>query len=93
MEEKLNRVKGSVADTLGIPLEIAMDIPKIIIEGNQKITIENHKGLAAFDEKYIKVNSKLGSIIIMGEKFQVLFIGGNTLTIGGILKSIGYEEI
>ena len=34
MDGKLNRTREAVADTLGIPLEVALDIPKIIIDGN-----------------------------------------------------------
>ena len=90
MDGKLNRTREAVADTLGIPLEVALDIPKIIIDGNYQIVIENHKGLKAFDENMVVVNSKLGSITLKGRDFKVLFIGGNTLTIGGILESVGY---
>ena len=38
----------------------------------------------------VVVNSKVGSITLKGRDFKVLFIGGNTLTIGGILESVGY---
>ena len=85
MDGKLNRTREAVADTLGIPLEVALDIPKIIIDGNYQIVIENHKGLIVFDENMVVVNSKVGSITLKGR-----FIGGNTLTIGGILESVGY---
>lgn len=90
MDGKLNRTREAVADTLGIPLEVALDIPKIVIDGNYQIVIENHKGLIAFDENMVVVNSKVGAITLKGRNFKVLFIGGNTLTIGGILESIGY---
>lgn len=91
MGDKLNKTRGNVANTLGIPLEVALDIPKIIIDGNYQIVIENHKGLIAFEESMVVINSKIGSITLTGKNFKVLFIGGNTLTIGGILESVGYN--
>lgn len=92
MEGKFSKTRENIADTLGIPMEIAMDTPKITIEGNKKVIVENHRGLKVFESDLVKVNSKIGTIKIEGEKFHVLFIGGETLTIGGIIKSVEYEN-
>ena len=55
------------------------------------ITVENHKGIIAFERNMVKINSRIGPIIIKGEKFEILFIGETSMTINGIFKGISYE--
>ena len=92
MEEKILKVKEEVADKLDLPRDIVLDVPKLTIIGNKEITIENHKGILAFQETFIKVNSNLGTIELRGKNFEITFIGGNTLCLRGGFSNIIYEE-
>lgn len=91
MEDKFQRGREKVLNKLEFPTDVVLDLPKIIVVGNKEITIENHKGIMAFDNNMIKINSRIGAVIVMGEKFEILFIGENTITISGIFKKISYE--
>ncbi|AOR22987.1 sporulation protein YqfC [Clostridium taeniosporum] len=91
MEDKFQRGREKVLDKLEFPKDIVLDLPKIIVIGNKEITIENHKGIMAFENNMIKINSRIGAVIIKGEKFEILFIGENTITISGIFRGISYE--
>lgn len=93
MEEKWNRAKESLTENLNLPKDIVFDIPKITLMGDREVTIENHKGIVSFDDTKVKVNSRLGLIIVEGEKFKISFIGGDTLTINGKIREIKYERI
>lgn len=93
MEDKLNKVRGEIAYRLDLPKDIVMNVPKITITGNNEITIENHKGIVSFENSELKINSKVGTIIIKGTNLEILFIGGNTITIEGKFKSVLYEEL
>ena len=92
MEEKINKGREMLVDKFDLPAEIVMDIPKIIITGNKEITIENHKGISNFEKNLIKVNSKVGNINIEGSDFEILYIGGSTISINGKFKAIIYED-
>lgn len=93
MEDKINKARENLASGLDLPRDVVMNIPKISVTGNNEITIENHKGIVLFDEKEVKVNSNVGLISISGEKFEILFLGGSTITISGKFKAIHYEGI
>lgn len=67
--------------------------PKIIIDGKKRLTIENHSGIITFDDKKISVDSKLGIIDIFGSNLEILYIGGYTIIVSGVLKSVIYREI
>lgn len=92
MEGKINKGKEILVDKFDLPAEIVMDIPKITITGNKEITIENHKGILSFEKNSIKVNSKAGNINIEGSDFEILYIGGATISISGDFKAIIYED-
>ena len=88
----MNKVKEAFAEKLEIPRDVIMNIPKITLTGNSDMLIENHKGIIAFHEKMIQVNSKVGSIIIEGEGLEIVYIGGVTLALRGRINKISYGE-
>lgn len=92
MESKFNTTKEAFAETLDLPKDVVLNLPKITIIANHEICIENHKGILIFTEKEIKINSKVGIINITGENFEILYLGGSTITISGKFKSVLYGE-
>lgn len=92
MEEKFQKGRERILNKLEFPSDISMDLPKIIIVGNREITIENHKGIIAFESSMVKINSRIGGIIIRGINFEILFIGETSITISGKFEGISYEE-
>jgi sporulation protein YqfC len=91
MEDKLQKTRENLAEHLDLPRDVLFNIPKISILGNNEITIENHKGIILFEDKQIKINTNIGLMSIYGSGFEILFIGGSTLTISGRFKSVAYE--
>ncbi len=92
MEEKFQRGKEKILSKLDFPSDISLDLPRIIVVGNREITIENHKGIIFFETNMVKINSRIGPIIINGENFEILFIAETSITISGIFKGISYER-
>lgn len=92
MEEKFQKGKEKILNKLDFPRDISLDLPKIIVIGNREITIENHKGIIFFQSDMVKINSRIGAILIKGEEFEILFIAENSITITGIFKGISYER-
>lgn len=91
LEEKLDRAKNNLAEKLDLPRDLVLDLPKIVITGNSEIIIENHKGIIIFDERQVKINSRIGLVSIYGRDFEIRFLGGSTIMLKGIFKSVVYE--
>jgi len=91
VEDKLLRTKEVIAGKLELPRDILLNMPKITVTGDNEITIENHKGVILFEQNEVKINSNLGLISVCGGNFEILFMGGSTLTLSGKFKSIMYE--
>lgn len=92
MEGKFQKGKEKILNKLEFPRDISLDLPKIIVVGNREITIENHKGIIFFQTDMVKINSRIGAILIQGEGFEIRFIAENSITISGIFKGISYER-
>ena len=91
MENKLYKTKENLVERFDLPRDIILNLPKITIVSDNEITIENHKGVVHFDDKEVKINSSVGLISIGGKNFEILFMGGSTLTLSGKFKSVVYE--
>jgi sporulation protein YqfC len=91
LDNKFIWTKKSIAEKLDLPESIVLDLPKISIVGNNEITIENHKGIILFEKKQIKINSGVGLISIQGNNFEILFMGGSTITISGKFQTVEYQ--
>ena len=85
------KAKKKLADKLDIPRDIILNMPKIIVIGNEEITIENHQGILKFCEDFIKIKCCYGYMNINGYNLQILFISGKTIVLGGKFKSVEYE--
>ena len=92
MEEKFQKGKEKILNKLDFPSDVSMDLPKIIVVGNREITIENHRGIIAFESSMVKINSRIGAITICGRNFEILFIGDTSMTISGKFEGVSYEE-
>ncbi|WP_426349184.1 sporulation protein YqfC [Alloiococcus sp. CFN-8] len=88
----MNKFKEALAEKMEIPRDVVMNVPKITVTGDSDMLIENHKGIEAFHEKMIQVNSKLGVISIEGEGLEIVYIGGATLAVRGSINKIYYGE-
>lgn len=91
MEDRLFKSKQAIASALELPEDVILNRPKITVTGDNEVIIENHKGVVIFGEKMVKVNSGIGLITINGTGFEILFMGGSTINIGGRFESLIYE--
>lgn len=91
MENKIYKTKETIAEKLDLPRDVILNLPKITIIGDNEICIENHRGVILFQEKEIKVNSNIGFVTIEGSNFEILFMGGSTLTVSGKFRTVRYD--
>lgn len=91
MSNKIENVKRALSEKLDISKDIILEVPKITIIGKEEISIEHHKGIIVFEKNIIRVNTKIKVIKIVGENFEIIYIGESTLSIKGEFISIEYE--
>lgn len=92
MGNKLGIVREKIVDTLELPVDVALNLPKIVILAKKEITVENHKGIVRFSNTELVVNTSLGHLIIEGDNFEIAFVGGATITLKGNFKGVVYDN-
>ena len=87
MRKKLSE---RVADAWGIPKDVIMDMPRITVTGDREIYIENHRGIAGFDENSISISSGIGKITVYGADLTISAVRREDILISGNFKKIEY---
>lgn len=84
--------KAKIAKTLDIPSEALLNIPRFTILADKEITVENHMGIVSFKEEEIVLRTSIGTVIIQGKNFEILFLGDSTITLSGKFQALNYER-
>ncbi|RBP68915.1 sporulation protein YqfC [Alkalibaculum bacchi] len=87
-KEKIENIKENVSDALELPKEITLNLPKVTMVGSTQIRIENHKGIIEYSESKIRVNSKIGIIVITGKNLFIRNIIKEEVLLEGKLESV-----
>jgi len=88
MKKDLENAKKTLTGALELPLDIALDLPKIIITGNLRVDITNHKGIIEYREDIIRINSNIGIIKVQGEAMEIKNILIEEISINGNIESV-----
>ncbi len=93
MQKFVGDIKNTVINKLELPRELVKNSYKVVIEEDEFITIENHRGILTFkdDEIILKVDG--GIFNIKGSKFSIVYISGKTLKLKGVFKGVSYEKL
>lgn len=90
MSGKFEAAKVAIAKKIDIPKEIVSGDPKITVIADKEITIENHKGIISFGDFEVHIDTNYGELVIEGSNFEILYLGGSTLTLSGKFKGVHY---
>lgn len=87
-----NKVKR-VAMELDIPFELLEGTPRITMWGNERVWVENHEGIMEYAPARARFKSKLGEIVITGDKFIFEQSGSGSTCITGKIVSVTVQGV
>lgn len=87
MKKNMDNIKLNLSDALELPMDIALDIPKITIIGNMEINITNHRGIIEYNSDLIRINTKIGIVKLKGQEMVIKNILSEEITIVGTIES------
>ncbi|BAK80992.1 sporulation protein YqfC [Candidatus Arthromitus sp. SFB-rat-Yit] len=93
MGKFIDDIKDVMVNKLDIPREIVKNSYKVIIDGDEFITIENHKGILKFQSDEIILRVDGGNFIIKGSKFVIVYISGKTIKLMGNIRGVNYDQL
>ncbi|MFV0344035.1 MAG: YabP/YqfC family sporulation protein [Anaerocolumna sp.] len=79
-----------ISDSLKLPSDVLIGAPIITAFGKNEICIENYKSILEYNDNYIKILSKIGSIVIEGKKLKISYFTNDEMKVTGLVHSINY---
>ena len=87
-EDKAFTLKSLLGEALDIPADVISGVPRLLLLGNELLTVENHKGIVKYTQNEIALNSLLGMIEITGQGLELRSILPEELRINGRIEGI-----
>lgn len=85
------QVKQSLSGFFEIPGDIMLDLPRIVIIGNLKVFIENHRGILEYSPEAVRIGLAEGEVCITGEKLMLRTILADEICIGGQISGLSFR--
>lgn len=80
-----------LAERLELPREAAGALLVTAI-GNERVLIENHRGILQFGDVCIRLRAREGAFSLCGEKLRIRLLGRHTMAIEGDIRSMEWEK-
>jgi sporulation protein YqfC len=84
------KVRQMLLNTIDLPKDVMMDLPRITMIGQLHIYIENHRGLVAFSDNEVRLGLSQGQLSIRGETFIIKAILPEEILLEGVISSVTF---
>jgi sporulation protein YqfC len=84
------RIRKWLTDYLELPSDVLMNFPRITLIGQVHLYIENHRGLAAFEEEEVRIWLDGGQLRVKGKHFVIRRIFPEELLLEGKIEYIQF---
>lgn len=71
------------AEVFEVPEELALDMPRITMIGNVKLSVENHKGIMVYTENEIRLRVNDGFLVAKGKNLSLKNISNDEVLLQG----------
>lgn len=85
------KIKQRIKETLEMPAYVVMNSPKVVLDSNLNVWIENYTGIIEYSQDTVKVNTADFIIKISGQNLLIDFITNEDLSVSGKIISVVYE--
>ncbi|SFR00087.1 sporulation protein YqfC [Desulfoscipio geothermicus] len=85
-----NKFKRQFSDYLELPGDIMLDLPKIVLVGNQQVFIENHRGIQEYNPGLVRVVVSDKIIEVTGENLTLRNILPDEICVEGQITALTF---
>lgn len=87
---KRRNVLQQVVQASGLPDDVVLGMPRVLLRGNRMLFIENHQGVVEYSTEKLRIKTALGILDVEGSTFMLVKLGEEDLMLTGSIKSISY---
>jgi sporulation protein YqfC len=86
------KVGKALVELLELPRDIVFDLPRIMLSGNGQLIMENHKGIIEYGPGKIRINTRLGEVVVHGSGLTIVTILPEEITISGRISAVSFGD-
>ena len=86
------KVRQMLTNTIDLPQDVMMNLPRITMIGQIHIYIENHRGLVSFSEQEVRLQLEQGQLLIKGKAFVIKAIMPEEILLEGKIDQVIYLQ-
>ena len=87
-ENQKGRIGRKLVEFFDIPLDTVPDWPRVALNANQSLTVENHRGVIEYDQSLIRINTKMGEIRITGAGLTLVSAVKDEIAVAGKIERV-----
>ncbi len=88
---KRRKITETIIESLELPQDLFEGMPNILLTGNRKLYISNHRGILAYEKDEIIILAKAVQIKVQGEELVIESYSKDELVIRGYISFVGME--
>ena len=81
------KLRMELAEILELPMDIKLDLPRVVIVGDLGVLISNHRGLISTRERIV-VGVGAGQITVSGDNLEIEEVGQEQVVVKGLIKFV-----
>ncbi|HHY12309.1 MAG TPA: sporulation protein YqfC [Firmicutes bacterium] len=87
------KFRMELSEILELPMDISLDLPRVVIVGDLGVLISNHRGLIQYSPGRIVVGVGAGQITISGDNLEIEEVGKEQMAVRGIIKYVEMNTV
>lgn len=90
--KKWDALKGNLASFLDLPEDVLRDLTRVSVVGEERVYVENHKGLVSYTPQLVRINTRDAQLLIAGSGLTVHGVGSEAISVSGTIDRIEYAR-
>ena len=89
---KKDIIKNMLSESIQISKDVTSAVPLLRMIGQNELSIENYRGILEYTDEALRVQTKIGQIIVNGKKLEVISYTNDEMNIIGIIQGIHFHQ-
>ncbi len=86
-------LKMQLSEAINIPKDVAFGLPIMRMIGREEFCMENYRGILEYTENMIRVQTKIGQVILKGKHLEITTYSCDEMKVTGLIHSVEYLEV